>query len=59
MSPVDDKAQELWDEYTAYKKKMFEVTDTEHSPWTIIDANRKTHARLAAIEHILKSIPYK
>ena len=59
MSPVDDKAQELWDEYTAYKSKMFEVTDTEISPWIIIDANKKPHARLTAIEHILKSIPYK
>jgi len=41
MSPVDEKAQELWDDYTFYKKAMFKLTDTEYSPWIIIDANKK------------------
>ncbi len=59
MTPVDEKAQALWDEYTAYKTKMFAETDTEHAPWNIIDANKKSTARLEAISHILKSIPYK
>ncbi len=59
MTPVDEKAQELWDEYTSYKKKMFEVTNTEIAPWTIIDANKKPNARLSAISHILETIPYK
>ncbi len=59
ISPVDEKAQELWDEYTTYKKKMFEQTDTELAPWMIIDANKKTHARIGAIKYILDNIPYK
>ena len=59
ISPVDLKAQELWDEYTKYKEKMFAHTDTELAPWVIIDANRKTTARIEALEHILKSIPYE
>ncbi|MEZ4690558.1 MAG: polyphosphate kinase 2 [Ignavibacteria bacterium] len=59
LSPVDEKAQELWDDYTFYKKAMFKHTDTEYSPWIIIDANKKTNARLKAIRHILKTIPYK
>lgn len=58
MSPVDDKAQELWDEYTEYKKIMLEETNTALAPWVIIEANKKTVARLAAIDHILKAIPY-
>ena len=58
MSPVDEKAQELWDEYTKYKDAMFEKTDTELSPWKVIKANRKTEARVNAINHILKRIPY-
>jgi polyphosphate kinase 2 len=58
MSSVDEKAQALWDEYTAYKEKMFKVTNTKHAPWTIIDANKKSPARLQAIEHILATIPY-
>ena len=59
MTKVDEKAQALWDQYTTYKEKMFEVTNTEHAPWTIIDANKKSLARLEAITHILKSIPYE
>ena len=58
MSPVDERAQELWDEYTNYKQAMFEVTDTEKSPWRVIKANRKTEARVNTITHILKRIPY-
>ncbi len=58
MTSVDEKAQDLWDDYTIYKKKMFKKTNTELSPWKIIRANRKTEARIACIEHILSSIPY-
>lgn len=59
MTPVDARAQELWNEYSAYKETMFEETSTLHAPWTIIDANHKFSARLEAIDHILKTIPYK
>lgn len=53
MTDVDLKAQELWDDYTHYKLKMFEQTNTEIAPWKIIDADRKTSARIEALEHIL------
>lgn len=59
MTPVDRKAQSLWDSYTEYKEKMFEVTNSDHAQWIIIDANRKTTARLEAIRHILASVPYE
>tara|TARA_R110002073_G_scaffold336347_5_gene532450 strand:+ start:1688 stop:2473 length:786 start_codon:yes stop_codon:yes gene_type:complete len=58
LSPVDERAQELWDHYTEYKDAMFEKTDIEKSPWKVIKANRKTEARVNAMDHILKSIPY-
>ncbi|MDO6745210.1 polyphosphate kinase 2 [Tenacibaculum soleae] len=58
ITPVDEKAQELWDDYTEYKKAMFSKTNTEISPWKVIQANRKTIARVNAINHVLKSIPY-
>lgn len=57
MTPVDLKAQELWDDYTRYKDKMFEKTTTKKCPWVIIDANRKTNARLNAIRYVLKMLP--
>ena len=58
MTSVDEKAQELWDDYTKYKKAMFSKTNTKISSWKVIRANRKTEARINAINHILKSIPY-
>ncbi len=59
MTPVDAKAQDLWDDYTRYKETMFKRTHTELAPWKIIDANKKSAARLEAIAHMLETIPYK
>ena len=59
MTPTDEKAQELWEEYTTYKKRMFEETNSTHAPWHILDANKKPKARLAAITHLLNVIPYQ
>ena len=57
-SSVDQKAQDLWDIYSGYKDVMFEKTDTQLSPWKVIDANKKYKARVEAIEYILNKIPY-
>lgn len=58
MTKLDEKAQDLWEQYTEYKNAMFDKTNTKNSPWKIIRANRKTEARVNVITHILKSIPY-
>ncbi len=58
MTPVDEKAQELWDVYTKYKKLMFENTKNGDIPFKVIRANRKTSARIDVIQHMLKAIPY-
>ncbi len=58
MSRVDERAQELWDSYTDYKDKMFENTKKGGISFKVIKANRKTEARIEAIEHILQAIPY-
>ncbi len=58
MTPVDEKAQELWDEYTKYKKLMFENNKNGNIPFKVIKANRKTYARIEVMNHILDSIPY-
>jgi polyphosphate kinase len=59
MTSVDENAQLLWDEYTTYKLKMFEATNRTSSPWVIIDANRKTSARVEALQYILNVIPFE
>jgi polyphosphate kinase 2 len=56
---LDRKAQEMWDVYTEYKVKMFDKTDTEISPWVVLDANDKAEARRVALRYILSAIPYK
>lgn len=58
MTPVDENAQRLWDEYTHYKDLMFENAKKGNFPFKIIKANRKTDARVTAIKHVLDSIPY-
>ena len=59
MSSVDEKAQELWDVYTEYKKNMFKKTDTKMAPWVILKGNKKMDARVDAIKHVLNTLPYK
>jgi polyphosphate kinase 2 len=57
MTPVDEEAQNLWNEYTKYKKLMFENTK-KGILFKIIRANRKTVARIGAMRHLLEAIPY-
>jgi len=59
MSPVDKKAQGLWDQYTHYKEQMFSKTHISFSPWAIIRANNKKKARLEAMKYTLSIIPYR
>lgn len=59
MSPVDEKAQALWDVYTSYKEKMFSSTHTSHGPWVIVQANVKQKARLESIRYMLSSLNYE
>jgi polyphosphate kinase 2 len=58
MTPVEEQAQSLWDEYTRYKTKMFAKTNTDISPWHIINADKKSAARLNVIAHIIQVLPY-
>ena len=59
FSPVDQTALERWDDYTQYKTKMFEKTDTKLAPWIVIKANRKMKARVEAVQKLLEIVPYK
>ena len=59
FSKVDESALKFWDDYTSYKTKMFEQTNTDIAPWIIIKANKKSKARVESIEKLLELIPYK
>ena len=59
ISPVDEKAQSLWDQYTYYKEEMFARTHNSYSPWVIVQANVKRTARLESIRHVLNLFNYE
>ena len=59
LSPLDGKAQELWEDYTAYKEVMFSRTHNSFSPWIILKANNKRRARLESMRYVLSSVDYK
>lgn len=58
LSPVDQKAQDMWDRYTTFKEKMFSRTHTSYAPWIVVKANSKRTARLEAIRYVLSLLPY-
>jgi polyphosphate kinase 2 (PPK2 family) len=59
LTQVDEDAQKLWDNYTDYKNRLFENTkEKEGIPWKVIEANKKTEARIESIKYILEQIPY-
>lgn len=58
ISPVDVKAQELWDDYSKYSQAMFRRTHRTFSPWVIIQADHKPNARLESMRYVLSKIDY-
>lgn len=58
LSPIDERSQELWDDYTRYKERMFSLTHTSFSPWIIVKANDKRAARLESIRFVLSAFDY-
>ncbi|MGM0533235.1 MAG: polyphosphate kinase 2 [Campylobacterota bacterium] len=58
LSPVDQKSQDLWEEYTSAKYSMLLASHTDASPWTIIRSDNKKKARLECIKHILRHVDY-
>ncbi len=59
ISPVDEKAQELWDKYTIANYSMLLASHTQSAPWTVVDSNSKKKARINVIKHILSTIEYE
>ena len=58
LSPMDIKAREYWVDYSKAKDRMFAATDTDISPWYVVNADNKEKARLNCIRHLLGLIPY-
>ncbi|MDZ4673275.1 MAG: polyphosphate kinase 2 [Gemmatimonadota bacterium] len=58
LGTIDLEAHRRWWEYTRAKEAMFAATDTETSPWYVIQGDDKRRARINCIRHLLSVIPY-
>ena len=58
LSPFDIEAIKKWDAYSAALDAMLERSESKNAPWTIIKANDKRRARLAAMRQVLAGLPY-
>jgi polyphosphate kinase 2 len=58
LSPVDLASLGKWDDYTEAKNAMFQSTDYDLAPWTVIKSDCKKRARLNAMRYVLHKLPY-
>jgi polyphosphate kinase 2 len=59
LSPNDVEARARWVDYAEAKDAMFARTDTEDSPWFVVESDDKRSTRLNLISHLLEQIPYE
>ena len=58
LSPMDLESVNRWDDYSKAKDNMFEHTDTQFSPWYVVESDNKKKARVNCISHFLSLIKY-
>ena len=58
LSPMDLESVNRWNEYSEAKDNMLEHTDTETSPWYLVESDNKKKARVNCITHFLSLIQY-
>ena len=56
ITPEDWRNRRQWPAYAKAAEEMFAKTDTPQSPWHILSANDKRHARLEVIKRITKAV---
>ena len=58
MSPIDEAAQDRWDEYTRARDAVLVQSDTDVAPWMIVNSNEKKRARLESIRTVVSALDY-
>ena len=58
LSMIDVKGLSRWDSYSAAISETFERSHHEAAPWTVIRADDKRRARVAAMRSVLSAIDY-
>ena len=56
LTDEDWRNREKWDAYIEALEDMFEKTDTELAPWTIIEGNWKWWSRVKALKTVVNTI---
>ena len=56
LTEEDWRNREKWDKYIEALEEMFEKTDTEFAPWTIIEGNWKWWARIKTLKTVVNRI---
>jgi polyphosphate kinase len=59
LSPMDLEARTRWVEFSKAKDEMFRHTDTDDSPWWVVESDDKRRAHLNCITHLLSQVPYE
>ena len=59
LSPIDNLAQEYWDQYSVRKFQMLSETNRTLAPWTIIRSDDKKLARINCMKFLLGQMNYK
>lgn len=57
LSPVDLQSRSKYDDYTAARERMLEVTHTPDAPWTLVEFNDQKLGRLSLIRDLLDRLP--
>ncbi len=59
ISPIDERAQEMWDEYSKARDEMLVKTDFIYAPWTVVHTDNKKEARINVMKHFLSKVDYE
>ena len=59
ISPLDEKAQEKWDDYSRARDEMFIKTDFVFAPWFVVHTDEKKEARINVMKHFLSQVAYQ
>ena len=58
LSPIDAKAQKMWDSYSKARDEMFNKTSFVYAPWYVVHTDDKKEARINIIKHFLSLNDY-
>jgi polyphosphate kinase len=59
ISPIDKEANKLWKDYSEARDEMLLRTNFKHSPWYVVDADKKNATHIALITHLLSQLEYQ